>query len=180
MPQKNILLIITGSIAAYKMLDIIRALKEKDIGVTAVLTKAAEQFVTPLSVASLSGNKVYTDMFSLTDEVEMGHIELSRQADLVVVSPASAGILACMAQGFANDLASTLLLATDKNVLVAPAMNVHMWEHKAVQRNVEQLKADGILFADPEEGKMACGETGYGRLIEGNALVEAIEKALHG
>ena len=145
---KSVLLIIGGGIAAYKSLELIRALKKQGIGTRVIMTKAAEKFVTELSVASLSGEKVYSDLFSLTDETEMGHIELSRSADLVVVAPATADLMAKMAQGLANDLASTALLATDKPVLLAPAMNVRMWHHAATQRNIETLKADGIHFID--------------------------------
>jgi phosphopantothenoylcysteine decarboxylase/phosphopantothenate--cysteine ligase len=164
--KKSILLIIGGGIAAYKSLELIRLLKGKGIGVTAIMTKAAEQFVTPLSVASLSGNKVYSDLFSLTDETEMGHIELSRSADLVVVAPATADLLAKMATGLANDLASTALLATDKPVLVAPAMNVRMWHHAATQRNIRTLRNDGVHVVGPTAGDMACGEFGLGRMAE--------------
>jgi phosphopantothenoylcysteine decarboxylase/phosphopantothenate--cysteine ligase len=172
--NKSILLIIGGGIAAYKSLELIRLLKGKGIGVTAVMTKAAEQFVTPLSVASLSGNKVYSDLFSLTDETEMGHIELSRSADLVVVAPATADLLAKMATGLANDLASTTLLATDKKVLAAPAMNVRMWHHAATQRNIRTLMTDGVTFVGPTAGEMACGEFGLGRLAEPADIVLAI------
>ncbi len=146
---KSILLIIGGGIAAYKSLELIRLLKKQNIAVRVILTKAAEQFVTTLSVASLSGEKIYTDLFSLTDETEMGHIELSRSADLVVVAPATADLMAKMASGLANDLASTTLLATDKQVLIAPAMNVRMWHHAATQRNIRVLTDDGILFVGP-------------------------------
>jgi len=176
--KKSILLIIGGGIAAYKSLELIRLLKGKGIGVTAVMTKAAEQFVTPLSVASLSGNKVYSDLFSLTDETEMGHIELSRSADLVVVAPATADLLAKMATGLANDLASTALLATDKPVLAAPAMNVRMWHHAATQRNIRTLTTDGVTFVGPTAGDMACGEFGLGRLAEPVDIVAAIEALL--
>jgi phosphopantothenoylcysteine decarboxylase/phosphopantothenate--cysteine ligase len=175
---KRILLIITGSIAAYKALELIRQLNEKKIHVTTVLTRAAEQFVTPLSIASVSGNKVYTDLFSLTDEIEMGHIRLSREADLVVVAPASADSIGKLAQGLADDLASTLLLATDKPVVVVPAMNVKMWEHKAVQRNVAQLVEDGVHVIGPASGELACGEIGYGRMVEPQEVVAAIERLL--
>lgn len=176
--KKSILLIIGGGIAAYKSLELIRLLKGKGIGVTAVMTKAAEQFVTPLSVASLSGNKVYGDLFSLTDETEMGHIELSRSADLVVVAPATADLLAKMATGLANDLASTTLLATDKKVLAAPAMNLRMWHHAATQRNIRTLMNDGVAFVGPTSGEMACGEFGLGRLAEPADIVVAIEAML--
>ncbi len=171
---KSVLLVITGSIAAYKSLELMRGLKEQGVSVTCVLTKAAEQFVTPLTCASVSGNKVYTDLFSLTDETEMGHIELSRKNDLIVVAPATADILAKMAHGFADDLASTLLLATDKPVLVAPAMNVRMWEHPTTRRNVEQVRQDGAFFVGPEKGEMACGEYGMGRMAEPEQIVPEI------
>jgi len=175
---KRILLIIGGGIAAYKALELIREITKRGGSVRAILTKAGAEFVTPLSVASLSGEKVFTDLFSLTDEAEMGHIELSRSADLVVVAPATADLLAKMAQGLANDLASTALLATDKRVLVAPAMNVRMWQHTATQRNIATLKSDGILFVGPDEGPMACGEYGAGRMAEPIAIADAIEVAL--
>jgi len=174
----SILLIIGGGIAAYKSLELIRELKKRGIGVKAILTKAGEQFVTPLAVAALTGEKVYQDLFSLTDETEMGHIELSRAADLVVVAPATADLLAKMATGLANDLASTTLLATDKKVLVAPAMNVRMWHHAATQRNIRQLKSDGVTFVGPGEGEMACGEFGLGRLAEPLEIAAAIEALL--
>ncbi|MDZ5450341.1 bifunctional phosphopantothenoylcysteine decarboxylase/phosphopantothenate--cysteine ligase CoaBC [Labrys sp. ZIDIC5] len=177
---KRILLIIGGGIAAYKGLELIRRLRERGADVRAVLTKAGEAFVTPLSVSALTGDKVYTDLFSLTDEAEMGHIEMSRDADLLVVAPATADLLAKMAQGLANDLASTTLLATDKSVLVAPAMNVRMWLHPATQRNIAQLREDGVLFVGPNDGEMACGEYGPGRLAEPLEIVAAIEKALAG
>jgi phosphopantothenoylcysteine decarboxylase/phosphopantothenate--cysteine ligase len=175
---KRVLLIIGGGIAAYKALELIREITKRGGSVRAILTKAGAEFVTPLSVASLSGEKVFTDLFSLTDEAEMGHIELSRSADLVVVAPATADLLAKMAQGLANDLASTALLATDKRVLVAPAMNVRMWQHTATQRNIATLKSDGVLFVGPDEGPMACGEYGLGRMAEPIAIADAIEAAL--
>ncbi|MDO6457074.1 bifunctional phosphopantothenoylcysteine decarboxylase/phosphopantothenate--cysteine ligase CoaBC [Celeribacter halophilus] len=175
---KSILLIIGGGIAAFKSLDLIRRLREEGVRVVPVLTKAAEEFVTPLSVSALSAEKVYRDLFNLTDEAEMGHIELSRAADLVVVSPATADLLGKMAGGLANDLASTLLMATDTPVLVAPAMNVRMWQHPACQRNVATLKKDGMLFVGPEEGSMACGEFGPGRLAETPDIIAAIRRAL--
>ena len=155
---KRILLIIGGGISAYKSLELIRLIKREGGSVTPVLTRAAEQFVTPLSVAALAGHKAYTHLFDLTDEAEMGHIELSRCADLVVVAPATADLMAKMASGQANDLASTLLLATDTPVLVAPAMNVRMWLHPANQRNIATLEADGIHRIGPNEGDMACGD----------------------
>lgn len=175
---KRVLLIIGGGIAAYKSLELIREISKRGGSVRAILTKAGAEFVTPLSVSSLSGEKVFTDLFSLTDEAEMGHIELSRSADLVVVAPATADLLAKMAHGLANDLASTALLATDKRVLVAPAMNVRMWQHAATARNIATLKADGILFVGPDEGSMACGEFGPGRMAEPIAIADAIEAAL--
>ncbi|WP_438986174.1 bifunctional phosphopantothenoylcysteine decarboxylase/phosphopantothenate--cysteine ligase CoaBC [Marivivens donghaensis] len=175
---KHILLIIGGGIAAFKSLDLIRRLREQGAEVTPVLTKAGAEFVTPLSVSGLAARKVYQDLFDLTDEAEMGHIELSRAADLVVVAPATADLLAKMAGGHANDLASTLLMATDKPVLVAPSMNVRMWEHAATQRNVATLKGDGVLFVGPTEGSMACGEFGFGRLAEVPEIIAAIDAAL--
>ena len=175
---RKVLLVIGGGIAAYKCLDLIRRLAERGATVTPVLTRAATEFVTPLSVAALAGEKVYTDLFDLTDEAEMGHIQLSRAADLLVVAPATADLLAKMATGQANDLATTLLLATDKPVLVAPAMNVRMWEHPATQRNVATLKADGVRFVGPDEGNMACGEFGPGRMSEPLEIVSAISAAL--
>ncbi|MDO9126366.1 MAG: bifunctional phosphopantothenoylcysteine decarboxylase/phosphopantothenate--cysteine ligase CoaBC, partial [Parvibaculum sp.] len=172
---KRVLLIIGGGIAAYKCLELIRRLKERGASVRGVLTQAAQEFVTPLSVSSLTGDKVYTDLFSLTDEAEMGHIELSRDADLLVVAPATADLMAKMANGIANDLASTALLATDKKVLIAPAMNVRMWTHRATQRNFETLLADGVDFVGPNEGDMACGEYGPGRMAEPAEILAAIE-----
>ncbi|MEN8895528.1 MAG: bifunctional phosphopantothenoylcysteine decarboxylase/phosphopantothenate--cysteine ligase CoaBC [Yoonia sp.] len=176
--NKKILLIIGGGIAAFKSLDLIRRARDQGAEVIPVLTRAGEEFVTPLSVSALAANKVYRDLFDLTDEAEMGHIELSRAADLVVVAPATADLMAKMAQGFANDLASTLLLATDKPVLIAPAMNVKMWEHPATQRNVVTLKGDGITFVGPENGTMACGEFGPGRMAEVPEIIGAIERKL--
>ena len=174
----RILLVIGGGIAAYKALELIRRLRERGIGVRVVMTAAAAKFITPLSAAALSGDKVYQDLFSLTDEAEMGHIELSREADLVVVAPATAHLLARMAGGLADDMATTVLLATDKKTLVAPAMNLRMWLHPATQRNVETLRKDGILFVGPDDGDMACGEYGPGRMAEPMAIVAAIEEAL--
>jgi phosphopantothenoylcysteine decarboxylase/phosphopantothenate--cysteine ligase len=176
--NRRILLIIGGGIAAYKALDLIRRLKGAGASVTPVLTKGGAEFVTALSVGALARVKVHQDLFDLTDEAEMGHIQLSRAADLLVVAPATADILAKMAGGRADDLASTLLLATDKRVLVAPAMNVRMWTHPATQRNVERLKADGVLFVGPEVGEMACGETGPGRMAEPEAILAAIGASL--
>src|SRR5579863_932508 len=167
----RILLVIGGGVAAFKSLELIRRLRERGARVQAVLTPAAERFVTPLSVAALSGAPVRQDLFSLDDEAQMGHIELSRSADLVVVAPATADFLAKMAHGLADDLGSTALLATDKRALVAPAMNVRMWTHPATRRNVAQLKADGIVFVGPEDGEMACGEFGPGRMSEPAAIV---------
>lgn len=175
---KRILLIIGGGIAAYKSLDLIRRLKERGAEVTPVLTKAAEEFVTPLSAGALAGAKAYRHLFDLTDEAEMGHIQLSRAADLLVVAPATADLMAKLAGGHADDLASTLLLATDKRVLVAPAMNVRMWTHPATQRNIATLRADGVLFTGPNEGDMACGEYGPGRMAEPLEIVAAAEAAL--
>ncbi len=172
---KRILLVISGGIAAFKALELIRRLRERGASVRCVLSRSAPQFVTPLSVSALSGDKVYSDLFSLTDEAEMGHIQLSRDADLLVVAPASADLLAKMAHGLADDLASTVLLATDKKVLVAPAMNVRMWQHPATQRNVAQLKADGVGFIGPVDGEMACNEYGPGRMSEPAEIVEAVE-----
>ena len=176
--NKRILLVVGGGIAAYKVLDLVRRLRERGASVHPVMTAAAKAFVTPLSLASLAGSKVHDDLFSLTDEAEMGHIELSRAADLVVVAPATANLLAKMANGVADDLASTLLLATDKRTLVAPAMNLRMWLHPATRRNVATLRADGVLFCGPEDGAMACGEFGPGRMSEPLAIVAAIEAAL--
>ncbi len=177
---KRILLIVSGGIAAYKTLGLIRRLREKEAGVTVVLTAAGEQFVTPLSLSALSEEKVYRELFSLTDEAEMGHIQLSRSADLVVVAPASADLLARLRAGIANDLASTLLLATDKEVLAAPAMNVRMWEHPATQENLACLRARGLAVVGPNEGAMACGEYGFGRMAEPTEILAAIEDRLGG
>ncbi len=171
---KQILLIIGGGIAAYKSLELIRRLQDQGAAVTPVLTRAGEEFVTPLSVSALAGQAVHRDLFDLTAEAEMGHIQLSRSADLVVVAPATADLMAKMAQGHANDLATTLLLATDTPVLLAPAMNVRMWEHAATQRNVATLRGDGVQFVGPNEGGMACGEYGPGRMAEPDELVAAI------
>jgi phosphopantothenoylcysteine decarboxylase / phosphopantothenate---cysteine ligase len=176
--EKRILLIIGGGIAAYKALDLIRRLRERGARVVPVLTKAGEEFVTPLTVSALAGEKVYRDLFDLTDEAEMGHIQLSRAADLVVVAPATANLMAKMAGGHADDLASTLLIATDKRVLIAPAMNVRMWEHPATRRNLATLEGDGVLVVGPEAGAMACGEFGPGRMSEVPQIIEAIEAAL--
>ena len=175
---KRILLIIGGGISAYKSLDLIRKLRERGAAVTPVLTGAATEFVTPLSVAALSGSKVYGELFDLTDEAKMGHIQLSRSADLVVVAPATADLMAKMAHGLANDLASNLLLATDTPILVAPAMNVRMWGHAATQRNIATLADDGVAFVGPNEGDMACGEFGPGRMAEPLEIVAAVEAKL--
>jgi phosphopantothenoylcysteine decarboxylase/phosphopantothenate--cysteine ligase len=174
--ERRILLIISGGIAAFKSLDLIRRLRERGAMVTPVMTKASAEFVTPLSVSAMAGEKVFQDLFDLTSEAEMGHIELSRSADLIVVAPASADLIAKMAGGHANDLASTLLLATDTPVLVAPAMNLRMWSHAATQRNITSLKDDCINFVGPNEGDMACGEFGLGRMAEPLEIVTAIEE----
>jgi phosphopantothenoylcysteine decarboxylase / phosphopantothenate---cysteine ligase len=178
MLRARILLVISGGIAAYKSLELIRRLRDRGATVRVVMTAAAQQFISPLSAATLSGQPIRDELFSLTDEAAIGHIELSRAADLVVVAPASANILARMAAGLADDLATTLLLATDKRVLAAPAMNVRMWLHPSTRRNLDRLKDDGVLFVGPESGPMACGEFGPGRMAEPPAIVEAIEQAL--
>lgn len=175
---RHILLIIGGGIAAYKSLELIRRYQDAGAQVTPVLTCAGSEFVTPLSVSALAGRKVHQDLFDLTSEAEMGHIELSRAADLVMVAPATADLMAKMAAGLANDLASTLLMATDKPVLLAPAMNVKMWEHPATQRNLVTLKNDGLLFVGPEDGGMACGEFGAGRMAEVPQIIKATAAAL--
>jgi phosphopantothenoylcysteine decarboxylase / phosphopantothenate---cysteine ligase len=180
MGEKRILLIIGGGIAAYKTLELIRLCRRSGIAVTPVLTRAAKEFVTPLSVAGLAGEKAYDELFSLTDEVEMGHIALSRLADLVVVVPATANLIARMAHGIADEMATVALLATDKKILIAPAMNVRMWHHAATQRNLSQLKDDGVMLVGPEAGAMACGEFGTGRLAEPPVILAAIETALAG
>jgi len=177
---KRILLIVGGGIAAYKALELTRLLRKAGVAVRPILTAAGAQFVTPLSLSALAEDKVYAELFSLTDEAEMGHIELSRSADLVVVAPATADLMAKAAQGLAGDLAATALLATDKPVLMAPAMNVRMWEHPATQRNLATLKADGVLFVGPDEGAMACGEFGPGRMAEPPVILQAILDALAG
>lgn len=175
---KRILLIVGGGIAAFKAPELIRLLRGAGASVSPVLTKAGAEFVTPLTLSSLAGEAVHSDLFDLTHEAEIGHIQLSRAADLVVVVAATADLMAKMAHGLANDLASTLLLATDKRVLIAPAMNVRMWEHPATQRNIATLKSDGVIFAGPTEGDMACGEFGEGRMIEPEAILAAIGAAL--
>jgi phosphopantothenoylcysteine decarboxylase / phosphopantothenate---cysteine ligase len=177
---KRILLIIGGGIAAYKALELIRLLQKAGASVTPVLTRAGAEFVTPLSVSALAGAKVYSELFDLTDEAEMGHIQLSRAADLLVVAPATADLMAKMAGGRADDLASTLLLATDKRVLLAPAMNVRMWDHPATRRNLAVLRGDGALIVGPNDGEMACGEYGPGRMAEPAEILAAIDAALGG
>ena len=176
--MKRILLIIGGGIAAYKSLELIRTLKKRGVASRCILTEAGKQFVTPMSVAALSGDTVYDDLFSLTDEAEMGHIELSRSADLVVVCPATANLMARLAGGLADDLASTALLATDKPVLMAPAMNVRMWTHPATEKNVAQLTGWGVTVMEPDEGEMACGEYGPGRLPDVERIADAVSAAL--
>jgi phosphopantothenoylcysteine decarboxylase/phosphopantothenate--cysteine ligase len=177
---RRVLLIVGGGIAAYKALELTRLLRKAGVAVRPILTKAGAEFVTPLTLSALAEDKVYGELFSLTDEAEMGHIELSRSADLVVVVPATADLIAKAAHGLAGDLASTTLLATDKPVLMAPAMNVRMWLHPATQRNIEALKSDGVLFVGPDEGAMACGEFGPGRLAEPPVIFEAVMAALEG
>lgn len=178
MNQQRALLIISGGIAAYKSLELVRLLRKRGIAVRAVLTESAKQFVTPLSLGVLTEDQVFDDLFDLKAEREIGHIQLSRQADLVVVAPATANILAKMANGIADDLATTLLLATDKPVLAVPAMNVRMWHHKATQRNLAQLRADGVQVMEPDDGAMACGEFGKGRLPEPEAIAAEIARLL--
>jgi phosphopantothenoylcysteine decarboxylase/phosphopantothenate--cysteine ligase len=168
----KVLLIVGGGIAAYKSLELVRLLKKAGHGVTLVLTKGGEHFVTAMSLGTLAESQVHTSLWELKDEVEIGHIQLSRSADFVLVCPATADLLAKMAAGIADDLATTLLLATDKPVVVAPAMNVRMWQHAATKRNIEQLKADGVRVIEPAEGEMACGELGPGRLPEPQDIVE--------
>lgn len=180
MSDKRVLLIVGGGVAAYKALELTRLLRKAGVAVRPILTSAGAQFVTPLSLGGLAGDKVYSELFDLTDEAEMGHIQLSRSADLVVVTPATADLIAKAAHGLAGDLASTTLLATDKPVLMAPAMNVRMWLHPATQRNVATLKADGVSFIGPDDGAMACGEFGPGRLAEPEAIFAAIMEALDG
>lgn len=177
---KRVLLVIGGGIAAYKCLELIRRGRERGLAFRCVMTESSAQFVTPLSVASLAGDKVYDRLFSLTDEAEMGHIRLSREADLVVVAPATADLMAKMANGHADDLASTLLLATDKPVLIAPAMNPMMWAHPATRRNVGRLRQDGVHLVGPNPGDMACGEVGAGRMAEPQEILAAVEALLAG
>ncbi len=172
--ERRVLLVVGGGIAAYKSLELVRLLAKAGVKTRAAMTKASKEFVTPLSLGSLTGDKVYEDLFDLTDEAEMGHIELSRSADLVVVAPATADLMAKAANGISNDLASTTLLATDKAVLYAPAMNVRMWEHPATQRNLKRLIADGAHIVGPDQGEMACGEFGFGRMAEPQAIRDAI------
>ncbi len=172
--DKSILLIISGGIAAYKALELIRLIRKDGAKVRCILTKGGEQFVTPLSVASLSENEVYTDLWSLKDETEMGHIRLSREADLIIVAPASADLMAKMANGYANDLASTCLLASDTHILAAPAMNHKMWDNPATQGNIKTLRDRGILFSGPDAGDMACGEHGIGRLSEPENILDSV------
>ena len=176
MQGKRILLIVGGGIAAYKSLELVRRLKERGASVRAILTKGGAEFVTPLSLSVLTEEKTFTNLFDLKDEAEIGHIRLSREADLVVVAPATADLLAKMAHGLADDLATAVLLATDKQVLAAPAMNVRMWEHPSTRRNMAAVRADGIAFVGPEEGEMACGEYGLGRVAEPEAILAAIER----
>jgi phosphopantothenoylcysteine decarboxylase/phosphopantothenate--cysteine ligase len=178
--MKRILLIVGGGIAAYKACELIRLIRGAGMTVRCVLTDGGAQFVTPMTLAALSEQPVHTSLWDLKDEAEMGHIQLSRQADLVVVAPATADLIARMAGGLANDLATTLLLATDKPVLAVPAMNVRMWQHPATRRNVEQLRQDGVTVLEPDEGPMACGEHGPGRLPEPAAILSAIQAALAG
>ncbi len=179
MPSPSILLVISGGIAAYKALDLIRRMRERGMTVRAVMTRAAGEFVTPLAVGALTGGKVFTDLFSREDEFDIGHIRLAREVDLIVVAPATADLLAKMAGGHADDLASAVLLATDRPVLVAPAMNPHMWSHPATKRNVERLHADGIRFVGPNAGEMAeAGEAGVGRMAEPLEIVAAVEAML--
>lgn len=176
--KTRVLLVIAGGIAAYKALELIRRLREQSIGVRCILTRSGAEFVTPLSLSALTEDKVYGELFSLTDEAEMGHIQLSRDADLMVVAPATADLIAKMATGQADDLASTALLATDKDVLIAPAMNVRMWDHPATQANIATLRARGVTLVGPNEGDMACGEFGTGRMAEPHEILAAILAAL--
>jgi phosphopantothenoylcysteine decarboxylase / phosphopantothenate---cysteine ligase len=177
MQGKRILLIVGGGIAAYKACELVRLIRKGGGSVRCVLTAGGAQFVTPMTLAALSEQPVHTSLWDLKDEAEIGHIQLSRQADLVVIAPATADLMAKMASGIADDLATTLLLATDKPVLVAPAMNVRMWQHPATRRNVTQLRADGVTVLEPDEGPMACGEFGAGRLPEPEAIHAAIREA---
>ena len=174
----RVLLIVGGGIAAYKSCELVRLLTKAGHQVTPVLTKGGEHFVAPMTLGALAKSPVYTSLWDLKDEVEMGHIQLSREADLVVVCPATADLLAKMAAGIADDLATTLLLATDKKVLACPAMNVRMWQHAATVRNVARLREDGVTILDPDEGEMACGEYGPGRLAEPDVIFRTIESIL--
>jgi len=174
----HVLLVVGGGIAAYKSLELVRLLKKADHAVTPVLTKGGEHFVTAMSLGTLAESQVHSSLWELKDEVEIGHIQLSRAADFILVCPATADLLAKMAAGLADDLATTLLLATDKPVVVAPAMNVRMWQHAATQRNVAQLKADGVRIIDPDEGEMACGEFGPGRLPEPQDIIDRLTDLL--
>ena len=176
--MKRILLIVGGGIAAYKACELVRLCRKAGIGVKCVLTEGGQHFVTPMTLAALSEEQVYTTLWDLKDETEMGHIQLSREADLIVVAPATADLMAKMAAGIADDLATTLLLATDKPVLAAPAMNVRMWQHPATVRNVATLRGDGVTVMEPDEGPMACGEYGPGRLPEPPAILAAIQDKL--
>lgn len=176
MAHKSILLIISGGIAAYKSLELIRLLKKSGACVRCILTKSGAEFVTPMSVAALSENPVYTDLFSLKDESEMGHIRLSRETDLIVIAPASANMIAKMAHGLADDLATTTLLAANKPIIIAPAMNHMMWEHPATQSNIALLKERGVRVIGPTEGDMACGEYGFGRMLEPEEIVKEVLK----
>ena len=178
--MKSILLIVGGGIAAYKACELIRLARKADIGVKCVLTAGGAQFITPMTLAALSEEQVYTSLWDLKDEAEMGHIQLSREADLIVVAPATADLMAKMTAGIADDLATTLLLATDKPVLAAPAMNVRMWQHPATVRNMATLRGDGVTVLEPDEGPMACGEFGPGRLPEPDAILKAIQTKLGG
>ena len=174
----RVLLIVGGGIAAYKSLELVRLLRKAGHGVTPVLTKSGEHFVTAMSLGTLAESQVHTSLWDLQDEVEIGHIQLSRADDLVLVCPATADLLAKMASGIADDLATTLLLATDKPVVVAPAMNVRMWQHAATRRNIAQLKGDGIIVLEPDEGEMACGEFGPGRLPEPQDILDQLSDLL--
>jgi len=176
--MKKILLIVGGGIAAYKACELIRLVRKAGIGVRCVLTASGANFVTPMTLAALSESQVFTSLWDLKDEAEMGHIQLSREADLVVVAPATADLMAKMAAGIADDLATTLLLATDKRVLAAPAMNVRMWQHAATKRNINTLRGDGVTVMEPDEGEMACGEYGPGRLPTPEAILAAIQGLL--
>src|ERR1700741_3311459 len=180
MAGRKILLIVGGGIAAYKACELIRLARKAGIEVRCVLTAGGAHFITPMTLAALSESQVFTSLWDLKDEAEMGHIQLSREADLVVVAPATADLIAKMAAGIADDLATTLLLATDKKVLAAPAMNVRMWRHEATRRNVARPRADGATILEPDEGEMACGEYGPGRLPEPEAILAAIQAELGG